>query len=66
TAYQLWDSTSDPASGHWVVGGVAQAAGIAINVSPAQLTSTSFQSGSGSDELGPRSFDASAWGAWSG
>ena len=64
TAYQLWDSTSDPASGHWVVGGVAQAAGIAINVSPAQLTSTSFQSGSGSDDLWARAFDGITWGAW--
>src|SRR6201999_3006179 len=25
TQYQLWDSTRDPASGHFVVGGVAQA-----------------------------------------
>ena len=64
TAYQLWDSTSDPASGHWVVGGVAQAAGIAINVSPAQLTSTSFQSGSGSDDLWVRANDGFTWGAW--
>ncbi|ERF79879.1 MAG: hypothetical protein C207_06896, partial [Bradyrhizobium sp. DFCI-1] len=60
----LWDSTSDPASGHWVVGGVAQAAGIAINVSPAQLTSTSFQSGSGSDDLWVRANDGFTWGAW--
>ncbi len=64
TAYQVWDSTSDPASGHWVVGGVAQAAGIAIDVSPAQLTSTSFQSGSGSDDLWVRANDGITWGAW--
>ncbi|WP_298380269.1 hypothetical protein [uncultured Bradyrhizobium sp.] len=64
TAYQLWDSTSDPASGHWVVGGVAQAANIAINVTPAQLTGTSFQSGSGSDDLWVRANDGITWGAW--
>ncbi|TWB90546.1 hypothetical protein FBZ93_11499 [Bradyrhizobium macuxiense] len=63
-AYQVWDSTSDPASGHWVVGGVAQAANIAIDVSPAQLTSTSFQSGSGSDDLWVRANDGITWGAW--
>ena len=64
TAYQVWDSTSDPASGHWVVGGVAQAANIAIDVTPAQLPSTSFQSGSGSDDLWVRANDGITWGAW--
>ncbi|MGY3532824.1 hypothetical protein [Bradyrhizobium sp. USDA 4452] len=64
TAYQVWDSTSDPASGHWVVGGVAQAANIAIDVTPAQLASTSFQSGSGSDDLWVRANDGTTWGAW--
>ncbi|GIQ77045.1 hypothetical protein [Bradyrhizobium sp. RD5-C2] len=64
TAYQVWDSTSDPASGHWVVGGVAQATNIAIDVTPAQLASTSFQSGSGSDDLWVRANDGTTWGAW--
>ncbi|UGA44083.1 hypothetical protein HU230_0038690 [Bradyrhizobium quebecense] len=64
TAYQFWDSTSDPASGHWVVGGVAQATNIAIDVTPAQLTSASFQSGSGSDDLWVRANDGITWGAW--
>ena len=26
TKYQFWDSTADPASGHWVVNGLAQGA----------------------------------------
>lgn len=62
--YQLWDSTTDPASGHWVIGGVAQASNIAIDVTPAQLTNTSFQTGSGSDDLWVRAYDGTAWGAW--
>jgi hypothetical protein len=56
--------TADPASGHWVVGGVAQPAGQAIDVTPAQLASATFQSGSGSDRLSVRAFDGIAWGAW--
>ena len=28
TKYQVWDSTSDPASGHWVVGGLAQGSNV--------------------------------------
>ncbi|MGN1287563.1 MAG: Ig-like domain-containing protein, partial [Bradyrhizobium sp.] len=64
TAYQFWDSTSDPASGHFVVGGVAQGANQNIDVSAAQLASTSFQSGSGSDDLWVRANDGTMWGAW--
>ncbi|MGX1104361.1 hypothetical protein [Bradyrhizobium elkanii] len=62
--YQVWDSTTDPASGHWVIGGVAQASNIAINVTPAQFTNTSFQTGSGSDDLWVRANDGTTWGAW--
>ncbi len=64
TAYQFWDSTSDPASGHWVVGGAAQPAGQAINVTPAQLATAIFQSGSGSDDLWVRANDGIQWGSW--
>ncbi|HEX8031225.1 MAG TPA: hypothetical protein VF491_22305 [Vicinamibacterales bacterium] len=64
THYQFWDSTADPASGHWVVGGVAQAANIAIDVTPTQLPNTSFQSGSGSDDLWVRAFDGMMWSNW--
>jgi hypothetical protein len=51
TAYQFWDSTQDPASGQWVVGGTAQAAQQTIDVTGTQLASVAFQSGSGSDHL---------------
>ncbi|OKO75868.1 hypothetical protein AC628_19205 [Bradyrhizobium sp. NAS96.2] len=64
TNYQLWDSTSDPSSGHWVVGGAAQGSNVAIDVTAAQLSSTSFQSGSGSDDLWARAYDGVAWGPW--
>ncbi|WP_283848560.1 M10 family metallopeptidase [Bradyrhizobium sp. SRL28] len=64
TKYQFWDSTSDPSSGHFVVGGVAQGTNQNIDVTSAQLSSTSFQSGSGSDDLWVRAFDGVAWSGW--
>ena len=62
--YQVWDSTTDPASGHWVVGGIAQGANIAIDVTAAQLAGTRFQSGSGSDDLWVRASDGFLWSDW--
>lgn len=62
TAYQFWDDTADPASGHWVVGGVAQPAGQWIDMTPAQFASATFQSGSGSDDLFVRAYDGLKWG----
>ena len=64
TKYQLWDSTTDPQSGHFVVGGVTQAANTGIDVSAAQLAQASFQTGSG-DLLWVRAFDGNAWSDWS-
>jgi len=64
TAYQFWDSTFDASSGHWVVGGVAQAPGQAISVTAAQFTTATFQSGSGSDDLWVQAYDGISWGAW--
>jgi hypothetical protein len=63
-AYQFWDSTSDPNSGYWVVGGVAQPSGQAISVTPSQLASATFQSASGTDQLWVRANDGLLWGAW--
>src|SRR6185295_3636700 len=37
TKYQFLDSTSDPNSGHLVVGGVVQPAGTVIDLTPAQF-----------------------------
>ena len=63
-SYQFWDSTADQTSGHFVVNGVAQGTNQNIDVSAAQLASTTFQSGSGSDDLWVRAFDGTAWSAW--
>ncbi len=49
--YQLWDSTRDPASGHFVVNGVAQAAATVITIGTADLANTSFVIGSVGDSL---------------
>ncbi|WP_223969797.1 Ig-like domain-containing protein, partial [Bradyrhizobium sp. RD5-C2] len=51
TAYLFWDSTTDPASGHFVVGGVVQGTNQNIDITAAQLAGTTFQSGSGSDDV---------------
>src|SRR5262245_4424412 len=55
---------TNPASGHWVVNGVAQGTSQAIDVTAAQLAQTTFQSGSGSDDpWAPRNdgFNSRAW-----
>src|SRR4029077_18906063 len=66
TAWQFWDSAGNATGGYWVVGGVAQTVGQAIDVTPAELASATFQSGGGSDHLWVRAFDGTEWGAWSG
>src|SRR5262245_66339179 len=58
------DAAGDTWSGYWVVNGVAQGAWQAINVTAGQLAQTTFQSGSGSDDLFVRAFDGTDWGAW--
>jgi hypothetical protein len=63
TRYQLWDSTADPNSGHWVVNGQAKAAGTIIDVTAAQLAQTSFVTGTVNDNLQIRAFDGIAWSA---
>ena len=64
TKYQFWDSTADPASGHLVVGGMVQGTNQAIDVTAAQLAGTTFQSGSGSDDLWVRAYDGFVWSDW--
>jgi VCBS repeat-containing protein len=67
TAYQFYDNTSDPASGHFVLNGVAQGAIQTISVTAAQLSQVSFQSGSGTDDLYVRATDdGTQWSAWTG
>jgi Ca2+-binding RTX toxin-like protein len=61
TRYQLWDSTANPLSGHWVVGGQTQAAGTVIDITAAQLGQTSFVAGRVNDNLQVRAFDGRSW-----
>jgi hemolysin type calcium-binding protein len=63
TRYQLWDSTNDPASGHFVVNGVAQAAWTVIDITAAQLAQSSFIGGTVGDGIQIRAFDGAAWSA---
>ena len=65
TAYQFYDSTATAASGHFVVNGVAAAAGQTIDVTPAQLSQTTFLAGHSSvDHLMVRAFDGTTWSDW--
>jgi cytochrome oxidase Cu insertion factor (SCO1/SenC/PrrC family) len=63
TRYQLWDSSRDPNSGHFVVGGVDQSAGTIIDITAAQLSQTSFLTGMVSDNLQIRAYDGVDWSA---
>ena len=63
TRYQLYDVTSDPSSGHFVVNGVAQSARIVIDLTAAQAAQTSFLTGTVDDDIQIRAFDGHAWSA---
>ncbi len=63
TKYQLWDETTDPQSGYWVVNGVPQTARTVIEITPGQVAQTSFVTGSNPDGLQIRAFDGTAWSA---
>jgi Ca2+-binding RTX toxin-like protein len=64
TAYQFYDATAAASSGHWVVNGIAQGANATIDVTPDQLSQTSFLTNYGSDDLYVRANDGTTWGAW--
>ena len=65
TKYQLWDSTPGSKSGHWVVNGVAQGTGTAIDVTADQLAHTSFHTAITDPELlWACAFDGVAWSDW--
>ncbi|SEC02388.1 hypothetical protein [Bradyrhizobium erythrophlei] len=61
TKYALWDSNTN---GHWSVNGATQAANTEIDITAAQLSQTTYQAGSGTDQLWIRAYDGIAWGAW--
>jgi hypothetical protein len=58
----LFDGTADPASGHFVVNGVAQPANQFLTLTAAQLAQTTFQAGSVGDSLWGTAFDGTEWG----
>src|SRR5262249_39030802 len=63
--YEFFDSTSDPASGHFVVNGVTQGTNQAIDVAAADLDNSSFKTGLGSvDDLWIRVSDGTLWSDW--
>ena len=63
TQYGFWNFGT--AGGHYVLNGVAQGTNQEIDVSAAQLSQLSYQSGSGADTLWVRANDGTQWSAWS-
>jgi VCBS repeat-containing protein len=63
TAYEFWDSTRDPNSGHFYLNGAEQAPGTIIEVSASQLGQLTFLTGTVSNALQVRAFDGSNWSA---
>jgi hypothetical protein len=61
TEYAFYDATGN---GHFVVNGVVQGTAVEIDVTAAQLANTSYQSGSGTDQLYVRAYDGDLWSAW--
>jgi hypothetical protein len=61
TTYALKDVTGN---GHFVVNGVVRATNVEIDLTAAQLAQTTYQSGSGSDQLSVRASDGTLWSAW--
>jgi endoglucanase len=60
--YFFYDNTLDPASGHFTVNGMVQAAGMTFAVTAAQLTQTTFTAGTAaSDDLFVNAWDGSAF-----
>ena len=63
TKYAFWDAGSG--GGHLVLNGVAQGVNQEIDVTAAQLSQLSYQSGSGADTLWVAAYDGTMWGNWS-
>ena len=59
--YFFYDNTADPASGHFTVNGVVQAAHTTFAVSAAQLAQTTFTAGLVSDDLFVNVYDGFAF-----
>jgi probable HAF family extracellular repeat protein len=63
TQYGFWNTGSG--GGHFALNGVAQGINQEIDVTAAQLSQLSYQSGSGPDALWVRANDGTQWSSWS-
>jgi hypothetical protein len=63
TQYAFWDTGSG--GGHFVLNGVAQGVNQEIDVTAAQLSQLTYQSGAGADTLWVRAYDGTQWSSWS-
>jgi hypothetical protein len=63
TKYAFWDTGTG--GGHFVLNGVVQGVGQEIDVTAAQLSQLSYQSGTGADTLWVAAYDGKQWGNWS-
>ena len=64
TQYQFKDASASITSGHFAIGGVAQASQTVLTASAAQLPLLSFDASTTKDDLWVRAFDGSAWSGW--
>jgi hypothetical protein len=62
TSYEVEDTTTD--SGHWMFNGVVEPTNQVIDVTVAQLSQLSFDTGYGSDTLKVRANDGTQWGSF--
>jgi VCBS repeat-containing protein len=63
TKYELWDATSDPASGHFYFNGVEVADHTELDITAAQLSEVTFVTGTDPTNLEIRAFDGVSWSA---
>ena len=63
TKYAFWDTGAG--GGHFVLNGVAQGVSQEIDVTAAQLSQLSYQSGTAADTLWVAAYDGTMWGNWS-
>src|SRR5205085_2243852 len=61
--FACWDAGSG--GGHFVLNGVAQGVSQEIDVTAAQLSQLSYQSGTAADTLWVAAYDGTMWGNWS-
>jgi len=62
--YQVFDSTSDPSSGHWSINEVVQGTNVAIECDGGPTGQHDIPERSGADQLYVRASDGMLWSAW--